>query len=362
MNRQRVVSIIATSAITLSGLGVSLSANAKTTDRSVAESADRMTTSRLWSSLDPELVVEIPSTNKYYLKSPFALPAAGILEITGYDWDNEVNVMYAGHNTKTIRVIMDGFFEQTYAKVDVKHIVFHGKAGNDQFVNYTDIASEAYGGAGNDSLIGGSGNDRLDGGMGEDRLFGEGGKDKLFGGAGDDELYGGSGQDILVSIGGGYDYMSGGSQWDQFWTDVYDAISDASPDELAGGYVNEVDQFENYHLRYTNTEGTFVDEMHLVPEELNGQNLPEPYPIVKEGTLFWPFAKVNHKHNPLFHDGTPTKDDVYQGGVGDCYFMATLAAVAKAKPEHIRKMVVDLGDGTYAVKFIENGYPVYVAG
>jgi hypothetical protein len=37
--------------------------------------------------------------------------------------------------------------------------------------------------------------------------------------------------------------------------------------------------------------------------------------------------------------------------VGDCYYLATLAAVARTDPSVIRQSVADLGDGTYVVQF-----------
>jgi hypothetical protein len=54
---------------------------------------------------------------------------------------------------------------------------------------------------------------------------------------------------------------------------------------------------------------------------------------------------------PLFASDGPTKDDIFQGNVGDCYFLATLSATARTDPDRIRQHVVDLGDGTYAVEF-----------
>lgn len=42
-------------------------------------------------------------------------------------------------------------------------------------------------------------------------------------------------------------------------------------------------------------------------------------------------------------------NDISQGGLGDCYFMAGLAAVARMQPERIRAMIHDHGDGSYSV-------------
>jgi hypothetical protein len=61
-------------------------------------------------------------------------------------------------------------------------------------------------------------------------------------------------------------------------------------------------------------------------------------------------------HGPLFDaDGGPDPLDVRQGALGDCYLPATFAAIAEARPDVIRNMVKDNGDGTYTVRFYQNG-------
>jgi hypothetical protein len=66
------------------------------------------------------------------------------------------------------------------------------------------------------------------------------------------------------------------------------------------------------------------------------------------------FAKTDFKeaHGPLFnHDVAP--GDVGQGGIGDCFFLSSLAAVAQRKPDVIKNAVKDNGNGTYTVNFKE---------
>lgn len=46
-------------------------------------------------------------------------------------------------------------------------------------------------------------------------------------------------------------------------------------------------------------------------------------------------------------------NDVSQGGLGDCYMIASLAAVAQQNPDLIKKMIRDNGDGSYTVTFYE---------
>ena len=61
------------------------------------------------------------------------------------------------------------------------------------------------------------------------------------------------------------------------------------------------------------------------------------------------FSKVNFT-GPLFVDGAKP-EDVQQGQIGDCYFPAAIAALAKANPDAINKLIKDNGDGTYTVTF-----------
>ena len=56
----------------------------------------------------------------------------------------------------------------------------------------------------------------------------------------------------------------------------------------------------------------------------------------------------------------PAADDVNQGGVGDCYFLASLAAFAGVNPPVLTESAVDLGDSTFLVRFVKGGQNVYV--
>jgi hypothetical protein len=61
----------------------------------------------------------------------------------------------------------------------------------------------------------------------------------------------------------------------------------------------------------------------------------------------------------LFVNG-PSYSDVNQGYLGDCYFLASLAEVALKNPSAITSMFTVNGDGTYSVKFYNNGQAHYV--
>lgn len=61
----------------------------------------------------------------------------------------------------------------------------------------------------------------------------------------------------------------------------------------------------------------------------------------------------------LFVNGA-SYSDINQGYLGDCYFMASLAETALKNPSAIANMFVVNGDGTYTVRFFNNGQPTYV--
>lgn len=71
------------------------------------------------------------------------------------------------------------------------------------------------------------------------------------------------------------------------------------------------------------------------------------------------YKMLDRAEEPLFaHD--PCVSDIAQGEVGDCYFIATVAAICDREPDFIRKMMKDNADGTVTVRFYDEGKPVYV--
>lgn len=52
--------------------------------------------------------------------------------------------------------------------------------------------------------------------------------------------------------------------------------------------------------------------------------------------------------------------DINQGNVGDCYFLAALGSVAQRNVAAIQNMFIDNGDGTFTVRFYNNGVADYV--
>jgi calpain family cysteine protease len=67
---------------------------------------------------------------------------------------------------------------------------------------------------------------------------------------------------------------------------------------------------------------------------------------------------VNFSNDPLFSPSGPQETDVVQGDLGDCYFLATLASIARTDPNAIRNDITSEGSGVYDVKFYNNGKQV----
>lgn len=86
-----------------------------------------------------------------------------------------------------------------------------------------------------------------------------------------------------------------------------------------------------------------------------GIDLPDPKmhkdEMNADGT---PKFKLERFTGPLFVN-EPTPGDVRQGAIGNCYFPAALAAVAHTNPAAVKDMIKQNPDGSYSVRFYENG-------
>lgn len=80
-------------------------------------------------------------------------------------------------------------------------------------------------------------------------------------------------------------------------------------------------------------------------------------PTANYGATTFAYANAN---GTLFGAGGPVYTDVRQGMVGDCYYVGALSEVALRTPGAIQNMFIVNGDGTYTVRFYNNGKAEYV--
>jgi hypothetical protein len=220
-----------------------------------------------------------------------------------------------------------------------------GNDGDDYMIGEGGIDT-VRGGWGRDLVSGGYDNDIVYGDAGIDTVYGDQGNDRLYGGADADVLYAGDGNDSIVAIGGGQsDQAWGQAGYDHFWMDAEgsERVMDATSQE-AFFATHRVSAFERL-----NVNGQF---RQAPTRELDGQAIVDP---AHSGFSIRSFAGIS-----LFSPYGPRPDDIEQRAAGDCYFLAPLAGLAKKTPEVIRRSIVDLGDGTFAVQFRRNGASRFV--
>lgn len=178
-------------------------------------------------------------------------------------------------------------------------------------------------------------------------IYAGGGNDTIYeNGQGQGYSYGQDGDDLIVSVGGGHDTVSGGVGVDSFWADSSDTITDTAAAETSARTVHVINEF--YQPYTTNTSSS--DYISL---EIAGQNFRDPTLTSTS------YHYANFSNYDVFNDG-PQYDDIEQGALGDCYFLAAASSLAQTDPSILRQMVTSLGDGTYAVRYYDGASEVYL--
>jgi hypothetical protein len=105
-----------------------------------------------------------------------------------------------------------------------------------------------------------------------------------------------------------------------------------------------------------------ANSKHWQVEELIGKwFLGEDLPTIDLKGTIDAGADYEVHDGPLFAaHRAPSYLDVNQGKLGDCWFLATLAEVARQDPSAIKSMIVDNDNGTFGVRFFVDGHAKYV--
>ena len=169
----------------------------------------------------------------------------------------------------------------------------------------------------------------------------------MYGGDGNDQLFdaaqasatldGGAGDNLFVTVGTPVVTIHGGSGLDSFWADADDTILNTTQAETDATSIHRIAQF---YQPFTSDSSS----PSYIPKSVRGQNFTDP----NMGNAASRYA--NFAGKALFLNNGPSFRDIHQGGVGDCYFLASLASLAQNETASTRQMVVPLGDGTYIVR------------
>ena len=268
---------------------------------------------------------------------------SGILTINCDDAATQVRVKQIGINY----VVEEVGTNKTWSHKAVTQVQFNGGKGNDTFVNASPLPVKAFGNDGNDYLQGGPGNDQFFGGSGTDVLVGGAGDDNLSGGLGNDRIDGGLGNDAIVLIDQAFnnDTATGGPGSDAFWIDFRSGKKDFIADLGKEDAEHLVDKFTN------GADLTFDGDRIVDPT-------PESGATAGISGTAGTFSYSRFDNRPLFPSKGPQVDDIRQGALGDCYFLAGISAIAKDNKAVLQLNMVDFGDGTYGVRYLNNFYRV----
>jgi hypothetical protein len=137
---------------------------------------------------------------------------------------------------------------------------------------------------------------------------------------------------------------------DSFWTDNSGAekIQNVSAAEQSGGYVHRVGGYIN--AASINVAGA---KKAAANKAVGTTTIKEP--VAEAGDVYTSFS-----NDPIFASTGPSANDIYQGNVGDCYYLSVLSSAAKVDPTLIEQSILNMGDGTVVVQLFKNGKPVYV--
>jgi hypothetical protein len=117
-------------------------------------------------------------------------------------------------------------------------------------------------------------------------------------------------------------------------TPDFDAMLGLSAEDKEGKY-----NFPSGPGDAPGTVGARVKQPDALPA-LRDKHAANTYADVKDGAAFVQGTGDAQAVDP---------NDVAQGALGDCYWMAGMAAVARANPEAIQKLIKDNGNGTFDV-------------
>jgi hypothetical protein len=258
--------------------------------------------------------------------SPLSVSEAGTqLRIIGTNGNDQITVTESANG---LVIGNAGWTKTVTAKVSSLYI--NGEAGNNSIVLDASVTINA-------TIVGGGVNDNIEAGNGNNTIFA---------GTGKNVIQSRNGNDTLVSFGAKAATLIGGNGTDNFWTD------NVAAQKVQGhGTIHRVASFIN--ANGMTVAGKKVSAVKTKAVSVANSNIKEPG--VDAGVSY-----TNFSNDPIFASTGPSANDIFQGNVGDCYYLSVLSSVAKIDPARISNSILDMGDGTVVVQLNKNGKPVYV--
>jgi Calpain family cysteine protease/Calx-beta domain/Ser-Thr-rich glycosyl-phosphatidyl-inositol-anchored membrane family len=141
------------------------------------------------------------------------------------------------------------------------------------------------------------------------------------------------------------------------FTDLKTILSNSAKFTIQDYVVDLFDKVMNGDLANQTYQGAALGNLFAGSSSTQMENLVGKWFLGNDR----PLSSYGYQYfsQPLYANGI-NADDVRQGQVGDCYFLATLSAIANEQPQYIQDMFIDNGDNTFTVRFFKNGVAEYV--
>ncbi|AFZ20253.1 C2 family cysteine protease [Allocoleopsis franciscana] len=146
--------------------------------------------------------------------------------------------------------------------------------------------------------------------------------------------------------------------------DLRDILNDAKAFGLDGYVQNLANKVVNGNVANQKYKGAALGNLFAGSSATHMESLVDKWflggdhPVAKSssGNTTYSYKQAS---GSLFQNGI-SYQDIDQGGVGDCYFVASLAGTAFRSPDTIRDMFIDNNDGTFTVRFFNGDKADYV--
>ena len=139
--------------------------------------------------------------------------------------------------------------------------------------------------------------------------------------------------------------------------DRKNAITAMSQEQRGEALEKELTELDEFLKLFSDTDG----QMEIDPlPEIKDENNEEKFTLLdRENKTIAPKNLMDLKDALLFpHE--PCIQDVFQGDLGDCYYISTIAAIVEKDPGFIKKMMRDDGKGNVYVRLYDKGKKIYV--
>jgi hypothetical protein len=146
--------------------------------------------------------------------------------------------------------------------------------------------------------------------------------------------------------------------------DLRDILNNANDFGLDGYVQNLANKVVNGNVANQKYKGAALGNLFAGSTATHMESLVDKWflggdhPVAKSssGNITYSYKEAS---GSLFQNGI-SYQDIDQGGVGDCYFVASLAGTAFRSPDTIQDMFIDNNDGTFTVRFYNGDKADYV--